>query len=48
MPKLKELWSENGYLLEKTEHGETRVSANFKGQEPADPKKRWERQAQAL
>ena len=45
MAKLKELWNENGFLLEKTEHSETRVWANFDGQ---DPKKRWERQAESM
>ena len=47
MPKLKELWNEKGYLFEKTEDGETRVWANFEGQDP-DPKKRWESQTKAM
>lgn len=47
MPKLKELWNEDGYLLEKTGHSESRVWSNFEGQDP-DPKKRWARQAESM
>ena len=47
MPKLKDMWKENGFLLERIEQGETRVWANFEGQD-TDPTKRWERQAETL
>ena len=47
MPKLKELWNENGYLLEKTEHSEIRGWAICEGQDP-DPKKRWEQQVETM
>ena len=51
MPKLKDLWNEQGYLIEKhdDENGliEIRVDAHFKGENP-DPIKRAERQAQAM
>jgi hypothetical protein len=47
MLKLKELWNENGYLLEKTEHSETRAWVDFEGQD-SDPKKHLERQAELM
>jgi hypothetical protein len=47
MPKLKELWNENGYLLEKSEHSEIRGWAICEGQEP-DPKKRCEQQVETM